>query len=121
MDRLLRIWTLVVVMGSICLLSACGSSGRSASQASVSACQHVTAVLSDGPDPGADPVGYAESQILPLRQIHTTDQPLQLAVDRLASAYETFFDDDGSFGAKEKLTQAASSVNALCPGAGAGV
>ncbi len=34
-------------------------------------CKQVEAVLSDGPDPEADPVGYAQAQILPLREIHT--------------------------------------------------
>ena len=57
------------------LLTACGSSGPAQSSAAVkSACQQVSAVLSDGPDPDADPVGYAEAQIQPLHQIHTSDQ-----------------------------------------------
>jgi hypothetical protein len=65
-------------------------------------------------------VGYAEAQIGPLRQIHTSDRPLQLALDRLDSAYKTFFSDDGTVRAKAAVSTAAKSVDALCPGAGAG-
>ena len=57
-------------------LTACGSSGPAATAGAASTartgtarardCERVGVVLADGPDPGADPVGYAESQILPL-------------------------------------------------------
>ena len=40
------------------------------------ACEQVGDVLADGPDPDADPVGHAEAQILPLRQIHIPDATL---------------------------------------------
>jgi len=121
-DRLLRIGALAIVIGSIGTLSACGSSGRSTSEtASSTTCRQVDAVLSDGPDPGEDPVGYAEAQIAPLLQIRTTDQSLQRALDRLDSAYEAFFSEDGSAEARKAVTEAARSVNALCPGADAGL
>ena len=42
-------------------------------------------MLSDGPDPDSDPVGYAEAQILPLGQIHTSDAQLRTAIGKLAS------------------------------------
>ena len=49
-------------------------------------------MLTDGPDPDADPVGYALAQVGPLRQIKpTSDQPLQTAIDQLASAYQRFY------------------------------
>src|SRR5580698_6967227 len=54
------------------MLSACGSSSP-ASSSSLSAkqqgCTAVSDVLADGPDPDADPVGYAEAQVLPLSQL----------------------------------------------------
>lgn len=101
------------------LLSACGSSapaGDSASAVSI-ACQQVSAVLSDGPDPGADPVGYAEAQILPLRQIRTSGKNLQAAIGDLASAYQQFSASNGSGAAKQAVRRASDKVNAICPGA----
>ena len=75
-------------------------------------------MLSDGPDPDADPVGYAEAQILPLGQIHTTDAPLRTAIGRLAGAYKAFFASNGTSGsAKLAVASASKQVNAICPGA----
>src|SRR5580658_9784510 len=54
------------------LLAGC-SHGQIPSAAVTRACRQVSAVLADGPDPDSDPVGYAEAQILPLRQVHTSD------------------------------------------------
>ena len=96
------------------LLGACGSS---ATAAAPPACQKVSAALSDGPDPDADPVGYAQAQILPLRQIHTSDHTLQMAIDRLSTAYQAFVTAGGDRGAKKGVTAAASAVDAICPGA----
>ncbi len=104
------------------LVTACGSSGSSAPASSSSVhqtCQAVTAVLSDGPDPDADPVGYALAQVTPLRQIKpTSDQQLQSAIDQLASAYQRFY-TAGGVGAsvKRAVTQAADRLDTLCPGA----
>jgi hypothetical protein len=110
---------------SATLLAACGSSSGSAqasNQATQGTCQAVGAVLSDGPDPDADPVGYAFAQILPLRQIHTSDQALRTAIDNLASAYEQFYKANGvGKSANHAISQAAGRINALCPGTGAGV
>ncbi len=108
------------------LLAACGGSGGSgvaSTPAAKSACQQVGAAAADGPDSGADPVGYAFAQILPLRAIKIPSDPtLQAAIDSLASAYQTFYRDNGSgHGVKSAVDQAAKNVNALCPGAGTGV
>jgi hypothetical protein len=102
-------------------LSACGSGGSASSQAVVTkTCQQVSAVLSDGPDPSEDPVGYAEAQILPLRQVHTSDPALRSAIGTLADAYFKFFASDGkSPAAISAVTVAAARMNKLCPGAGA--
>jgi hypothetical protein len=77
----------------------------------------VSAVLGNGPDPGADPVGYAEAQILPLRQIKTSDKDLKRAIDDLASAYQQFFRTNGGSAATHAVSRAAANVNAICPGA----
>jgi hypothetical protein len=114
-------------LGLSALLSACSSSPPSsgsaaagtASTAAVNAtCAQVSAVLSDGPDPDSDPVGYAEAQVLPLGQIHTSDAQLRAAIGKLASAYRTFFDSNGN-SASAKLAVAAASkrINSFCPGA----
>jgi hypothetical protein len=103
-------------------VAACGSSNGAAKASSPpasSTCRQVSAVLSDGPDPDADPVGYAFAQIIPLRQIKVvSDQPLQQAIDGLATAYQQFYADDGvGSAAKHAVSQASDRVNALCPGA----
>jgi|ERR1700683_5558215 len=114
-------------LGVSALLGACSSSAASsgsaaagtASTAAVHAtCTQVSAVLSDGPDPDSDPVGYAEAQILPLGQIHTSDAQLRAAIGKLAGAYRTFFDSNGN-SASAKLAVAAASkrINSFCPGA----
>lgn len=103
------------------LLSGCGS-GASAQPPSKSStvkttCQQVSAVLSDGPDPGADPVGYAFAQVLPLRQLHTSDGSLQTAIDDLATAYQAFYSSKGDKASAKAVSKASDKVNAICPGA----
>jgi hypothetical protein len=99
-------------------LGGCGSSGPSASASALTEqCQHVSAVLSDGPDPGSDPIGYAQAQILPLHRIHVSDAALQAAVDRLDTAYHQLFITDGSSSAKQAVARGSDRLNAICPGA----
>jgi hypothetical protein len=118
----------LTLIGLTASLAACSSgtassrptaAAKQATSAAVrSACSQVTAVLSDGPDPDADPVGYAEAQILPLGQIHTTDASLHTAIGRLASAYKAFFASNGTSGAaKLAVASASKQVDAFCPGA----
>ncbi|HEY1777859.1 MAG TPA: hypothetical protein VGG41_17020 [Solirubrobacteraceae bacterium] len=80
-------------------------------------CISISAVLSNGPDPGADPVGYAQAQILPLHRFHTDNHQLKRAIDQLASAYATYVRHDGDKAAKAVVKTAARKVNAICPGA----
>jgi hypothetical protein len=113
----------VAVLAGAGLVSACGSSSSSSPSPSTpgavtATCNQVSAVLSDGPDPGADPVGYAEAQVLPLHQIHTSDHRLQSAIDRLASAYQQVSTSDGAAQATNAASRALASVSAICPGAG---
>jgi hypothetical protein len=84
------------------------------------ACQQVGDVLADGPDPDADPVGHAEAQILPLRQIRTADATIGTAIAGLADAYSGYLAASGaSKAATTTLTAAISKINSLCPDAGA--
>jgi hypothetical protein len=104
------------------LLVGCGSSSASTpsttSPAARSTCQLVNADLSDGPDPGADPVGYALAQIAPLRQAAsaTSDLTLRAAIDRLDRAYQTQYQDNAQeAGVNATVKSALAHVQALCP------
>jgi hypothetical protein len=116
-----RCLALVVSLAAALFLAACGSgSGRAASSAPTAsaACTQISAALSDGPDPGADPVGYAEAQIKPLQAIKTGDTVLRAAIIRLASAYAAVYATDGKSSAAAKAVKDASrKVNSICPGA----
>jgi hypothetical protein len=102
------------------LVCACGSSAHLAepTAATGKTGQKVSAVLSDGPDPDADPVGYAEAQVLPLRQLHGPDKALGNAISQLASAYERYFASNGkSSTAKEAVAVASKRIDSFRPGA----
>jgi predicted component of type VI protein secretion system len=101
------------------LLAACGSSPKPATtsaQVEKQTCQQVEAALSDGPDPEADPVGHAQAQVLPLRQIHTTDGALHQAIDSLAAAYQAFSSTNGASQSKSAVSTASKTIERLCPG-----
>ena len=99
------------------LLAACGSSKAQTTSAITSTCNRVSAVLSDGPDPDADPVGYALAQVIPLRQIHTSDAKLKSDIEGLAASYERFYETKGSSAAKAAVSRASEAINSVCPGA----
>jgi hypothetical protein len=81
-------------------------------------CEQVSGVLADGPDPDADPVGFAEAHILLLRQISTPDQSLRGALSQLADANQSLVASNGkSANAKEAVAVADKKLNAICPGA----
>jgi hypothetical protein len=113
-----RSWLVpVLILSASTFLSACGS-GSSNSAAIKSACEKVSAALSDGPDPGDDPIGYAEAQILPLKKI-TVDVPaLQKDIGALDTAYKNFFEANGAQSTKAPVTQALKHVETFCPGVG---
>jgi hypothetical protein len=104
-------------------VAACGSaSSQSSSTVSLGTaiqqdCTSVADVLSDGPDPGADPVGYAQAQVLPLRQLTISDATLRSAVQSLASAYQQYSSSSGSTRAANAalVTKAENEVNKICP------
>jgi hypothetical protein len=116
----------LIAPGLAALLAACASPAASSRPVTATTpvtevhvtCSQVSAVLSDGPDPTADPVGYAEAQILPLAQIRTPDPRLRAAISELASAYRAFFDSNGTSGAAKMAVAAASKrIDSFCPGA----
>jgi hypothetical protein len=114
--------TLALGLGAAPLLAACSPAlahaAGSASPTVSAACAQAGAALSDGPDPDADPVGYAEAQIKPLRAITTSDPALRTALSDLATAYARVFDTNGKNAAATRAIAAASSkLNAICPGA----
>jgi hypothetical protein len=104
-------------------VAACGSSSSSRSSTAVLGsaiqqdCTTVADVLSDGPDPGADAVGYAQAQVLPLRQLKISDTALHQAVLALAAAYQAFSTGSGASNsaAAHQVTKAENAVNAICP------
>jgi len=103
-------------------VTACGSSSSTSStavlgSATQQACTAVSDVLSDGPDPDADPTGYAEAQVLPLRQLTISDPALHSAVLSLAAAYEKFSTSTKSTraAAATAVTKAEDEVNKICP------
>jgi hypothetical protein len=117
-------WCAALIL-AVLLVCACGSVSHPAASAASpvvattqSACERVSAVLSDGPDPDADPVGYAEAQILPLRHISTSNQSLRGVISQLSDAYQTFFASNGkNSNAKEAVAVASRKLNSICPGA----
>ncbi len=111
---------LMTCTAAVLSLAACSSGPRPVGAATRKTCAEVQAVLSDGPDPGQDKVGYAEAQILPLRQIHAASPGLRSAISELADAYDRFFATNGqSAAATSAVAAAAARMNRLCPGAGA--
>jgi hypothetical protein len=103
------------------LAAACSSAHPATTDASTrKTCAQIAAVLSDGPDPGQDQIGYAEAQILPLREVHGASPALRSAITGLADAYTRFFATNGkSAAATRAVAAAAAHMNKLCPGAGA--
>jgi hypothetical protein len=102
-------------------LAACGSGssggGSSQAQAPTAFCQKVSAVLSDGPDPDAEPVWYALGQIAPLGQIHTSDHALAQQLSDLIAADHALVNTNGSDRAATKSTaKDHDGLNKVCPG-----
>ena len=98
---------------------ASGPSGAAvkSAHAPTAVCQKILAVLSDGPDPDADPVGYALSQILPLGQIHTSDHTVSTTVHSLVENDRALVKSKGSDkSAKKGIKKADNALNKACPG-----
>jgi hypothetical protein len=103
--------TVVAVLACAFALSACGS--PSALQ---SACNKVSAVLADGPNSKADPIGYAEAQMGPLLLVHAPTKALSSALEDLSAAYVQFFTTNGDAASKRLLRRANEQLSDVCPG-----
>ena len=115
-----RSWCVVLAVAIAApLWAACGSSGGGgqASAAPPALCQRILAVLADGPDPAADPVGYALSQIKPLGQIDASDHSVRVTLDKLVAADQALVNSNGSdHAAKTAIARADKALNTACPG-----
>jgi hypothetical protein len=122
-----RTIALASVAVAVPLWAGCSSSGGGAAKAAAAptaVCQKILAVLSDGPDPDVDPVGYALSQIRPLGQIHTSDQSVRTDLTDLVTADRKLVSSTGSDHAEQAAIKAAkasikkddASLNTVCPG-----
>jgi hypothetical protein len=94
-----------------------GGGTAAPAKAPAAICQQLNGVLSDGPDPNADPVGYALSQILPLRGLHSSDTSLMATVSKLETDDEDLVKANGD----DSLAAAAikkdyEAINSACPG-----
>ena len=118
-----RVCTRYVALASVAvavpLWSACGSSGSGggAAAAPTAVCQKILGVFSDGPDPDADPVGYALSQILPLGKIHTSDQTVSTDLTNLIAGDRKLVGSNGAdAAAKTEIKKVDQALNTACPG-----
>src|SRR5580704_7962900 len=87
---LAAIFSLVVATGVVTTIDTVSATAAVAKHGPARQCTAVADVLSDGPTLTADPVGYAEAQVLPLRQLKLSDPTLRRAVQQLDSAYAAF-------------------------------
>jgi hypothetical protein len=110
-----------VLTPGLLLLAGCGSSSSGGSASAIvpipSICTQISGVLGSGPDPDADPIGYAEAQIGPLAAVHTTKSSLQQAITALDAAFKQEFADHASSPSKAAVRKAQRQVNTYCPGA----
>ena len=121
----IRALAATAVAVSALVVTACGSSSSSSAQASSALlgsqvqqdCTAVADVLSDGPDPDADSLGYAQAQVLPLRALTISNATLHSDVLTLAAAYQAFSSGSGagSAAAAAKVSKAENAVNSICP------
>ncbi|MGB8197167.1 MAG: hypothetical protein WCF25_09210 [Acidimicrobiales bacterium] len=111
--------TLLVLCAGL-VLSACGSNPSATKHAKMirAACAQVAGVLSDGPDPSVDPVGYAEAQVLPLSKIKVHDAVMQTAIHYLDVEYRLFYQTNGAPAAQRAVKAALKIVDVYCPGVG---
>jgi hypothetical protein len=115
----IAVWLLAPALLALagCGSSSSGADTTSSAVATPPVCTQIAGVLGNGPDPDADPVGYAEAQIGPLAAIHATTPTLQLAISALDLAYRHEFADHASPASKAAVKRAQHEVNTLCPGA----
>jgi hypothetical protein len=104
----------------VAALASCSSATKSSALVSKQqGCTAVADVLSDGPDPDVDPVGYAQAQIRPLEELEISQPGLSQAVKNLAAAFSAYVSGPGaqSAAATARVSAAQHALNAICPGA----
>jgi hypothetical protein len=108
----------VLLLAVVALIvgSVVSSNGPTSTADAAATCQKVAAALSDGPDASVDPVGFAEAQVIPLRQITTSDAPLRTAILQLSAAYESFFEDNDPKASSAAVRAASKTIDHYCPG-----
>jgi hypothetical protein len=100
---------------SVCVAKPAGATSHSTAPAAL--CKKLHGIFSDGPDPDADPVGYALSQIKPLSAVHTSDHAASTVLTKLVAADRALYTSNGSDpAAKEEIKKADAQVNKSCPG-----
>lgn len=113
---------IVLLAAASLALTACSSSARpnatrAHSRPPQALCQELNGILSDGPDPGADPVGYALSQILPLQGVDTSDTAVGATVARLVAADQALVRSNGSDRAAAGTIRSSDhALDTACPG-----
>jgi hypothetical protein len=112
-----------VLTPALLVLTGCGSASSGGKTASAPPtppiCTQIGGVLGNGPDPDADPVGYAEAQITALGAIHASSPALQDAITSLDTAFRHEFAENASPATKLAVRKAKHQINLLCPGAAA--
>jgi hypothetical protein len=102
------------------LWSACSSSssgGGRAAKPPAALCQKLGGIFADGPDPDADPVGYALAQINALASIRTTNYAVRAAVTKLVPADRALVSSNGSdHAATATIKKEDAALNRSCPG-----
>jgi len=95
-----------------------GGATAAVAKAPAAFCEQLTGVLADGPDPDADPVGYALSQIMPLQGLHTSDSSAMATVSSLADADQALVNANGADkSATATIKHDDAALDRVCPGA----
>ena len=112
---LAAILSLIVATGLAATIDTVSATAAVAEHSPARQCTAVADVLANGPTTDVDPVGYAEAQVLPLRQLKLSDPTLRRAVQQLDSAYAAVSAGNGSHKTKATVKAAEARVNAICP------
>jgi hypothetical protein len=105
----------VVLLGLT--LGGCGAGASTHADRVGQACTEIGDVLANGPDPVADPVGYAEAQIRGLAALEHAAPSLHQVVVALDDAYVQVVGANGSPASLRVEARESAALDARCPGA----
>jgi hypothetical protein len=113
-----RRWNTIFIglLAVIVVLIALWLAHPNADGTSSSTCHKVAATLAEGPNPVANPLGYAKAQVRPLEGIATSNAGLRDAIEQLSAAYERYFSHGGARFAQREVRDATMSLHQYCPG-----